>query len=182
MAKKQIIVAGVGGQGCVSAGQMLAEAASIYEKRNALMCCAYGSEARGTFTKADVIIDDKKIYFPEVQEADVIIALHQIAYERYAGKVGPTTKLIYDSVTVTPHESAAEQIGMPITKLAEDAGAAISQNVVMLGILSAFAGTAGVEPLEKMVEKKFANKPKLIPVNIAALHAGYEYAKSIGIE
>lgn len=181
MSKIQIILAGVGGQGLVSAGGMLAEASSIYEKREALMCCAYGSEARGTFTKAEVIIDEKKIYFPEVQQPDVIIALHQIAYERYAGAVGPSTKLIYDSDTVIPHESGAEQIPIPISSLAEEAGAAISQNVVMLGILSAFPGTAGLAPLEEMVKKKFAAKPKVIETNIKALHAGYDYASSKGV-
>lgn len=188
MSKMQIVLAGVGGQGLVSAGGMLAEATSIYEKREALMCCAYGSEARGTFTKAEVIIDETRIFFPEVQDADVVIALHQIAYERYASENGANaavvsakTKLIYDSNTVTPHDCPAQQIGIPISKLAEEAGAAISQNVVMLGILSAFPGTAGLEPLEAMVKKKFASKPKVIATNIKSLHAGYEYAKSIGI-
>ena len=81
--KRQIVLAGVGGQGLVSAGGMLAEAAAIYEKREALMMCAYGSEARGTFTKAEVIIDDeKRIYFPEVQQPDIVVALQP--HENYA--------------------------------------------------------------------------------------------------
>lgn len=173
--KRQIVLAGVGGQGLVSAGGMLAEAAAIYEKREALMMCAYGSEARGTFTKAEVIIDDeKRIYFPEVQQPDIVVALHQIAYERYYATMPKGSLLIYDSSCVTPKESPAKQLGFPIATIAEEAGDVRSANIAALGMLSALGGTAGLEPLELMVKKKFANKPKVIDRNIQVLHAGYE--------
>lgn len=173
--KRQIILAGVGGQGLVSAGGMLAEAAAIYEKREALMMCAYGSEARGTFTKAEVIIDDeKRIYFPEVQQPDIVVALHQIAYERYYAKMPEGSLLIYDSSCVTPKESPAKQLGFPIATIAEEAGDVRSANIAALGMISALGGTAGLEPLEEMVRKKFAGKAKVIERNIQVLHAGYE--------
>ena len=174
MTKKQIVLAGVGGQGLVSAGDMLAEAAAIYEKREALMMCAYGSEARGTFTKAEVIIDEKRIYFPEVQKPDVVVALHQIAYERYYSTMPEGSLLIYDSSCVTPKDSPARQLGFPIATLAEEAGDVRSANIAALGMLSALGGTAGLGPLEEMVKKKFASKPKVIERNIQVLHAGYE--------
>lgn len=173
MAKIEIVLAGVGGQGLVSAGGMLAEAAATCEKREALMCCAYGSEARGTFTKAEVIIDDSRIYFPEVQIPDVVVALHQIAYERYVDALDPASLIIYDSAAVTPRESNARQQGIAISKLAEEAGAVASSNVVMLGILSAMYGVASIDSLKKMVEKKFAGKPAVIEKNFKALEAGF---------
>lgn len=174
MTKKQIIIAGVGGQGVVSAGGMLAEAAAIYEKREALMMCAYGSEARGTFTKTEVIIDEKRIFFPEVIAADVVVALHQIAYERYFDALKEDTLLVYDSDCITPKESRAKQLGLPITSVAEESGDVRSVNIAALGMLSAIGDTAGLEPLEKMVRKKFAGKEKVIERNINVLHSGYK--------
>lgn len=171
MGKKQIIFAGVGGQGLVSAGGMLAEAAAIYEHHEALMGCAYGSEARGTFTKAEVMIDDKRIYFPEIQEPDIVIALHQIAYDRYAGKLPDSALLIYDSDVVVPVEGGL-QLGVPMSTVAEKAGAVGSQNMVALGLLSAMGGIVGLEPLEKLVERKFSAKPKIVERNLKALNAG----------
>ncbi len=171
MAKKQIILAGVGGQGLVSAGGMLAEAAAIYEHHEALMGCAYGSEARGTFTKAEVMIDDKRIYFPEIQEPDVVVALHQVAYDRYAGKLPEAALLIYDSDAVKPVEGG-RQLGVPMSSVALEAGAVGGQNMVALGLLSAMGGIVGIEPLEKLVRRKFAAKPKVAERNIKALNAG----------
>lgn len=178
MTKKEIIIAGVGGQGIVSAGGMLAEAAAIFEHHEALMGCAYGSEARGTFTKSEVIIDDKRIAFPEVQKADIVVVLHQIAYDRYADKLGSGTKLLYDSDCITPRNSEARQIGVPISSLALQAGASGSQNMIALGILSAYEGIVGIEPLEKLIDKKFAAKPKVAERNKNALKIGRQAAES----
>lgn len=176
MAKKQIILAGVGGQGLVSAGGMLAEAAAIYERNEALMGCAYGSEARGTFTKAEVIIDDKRIFFPEVQQPDIVAVLHQTAYDRYAGKLPETALLVYDSDVITPSVEQENQLGVPMSALADAAGAPGRTNMVVLGMISAMDGIVGREPLERLITKKFESKPKLVEMNISALNAGYKYA------
>ena len=82
MSKAEIIIAGVGGQGCVSGGNLLAYAAAVYDNKEALAAVSYGSEARGTFSKSDVIISDEQIYFPYTQKADDVLILDPIAYER----------------------------------------------------------------------------------------------------
>ena len=70
--RKGIVLSGVGGQGVVSAGEILGIAASLYEDNmNAVMTAAYGSEARGTFTKADVILSDTLIGYPKIGRAHV---------------------------------------------------------------------------------------------------------------
>ena len=45
------------------------------------MCLWYRD--RGTFTKSDLIISDEYIDFPEVLSADVVVALAQVAYDKY---------------------------------------------------------------------------------------------------
>lgn len=174
MSKIQIILSGVGGQGLVSAGKMLAEAAAIYEKKESLMGCAYGSEARGTFTKAEVIIDDTKIYFPEVQTPDYVIALHQVAYDRYVKSLGPDTVLIYDSDVITEEESSAKQMPFPISTISQQAGTTTGQNMVVLGILAALTGVVKEETLSVLVKEKFNSKPSVIEKNLRGISLGIQ--------
>ena len=79
--KKEIVLSGVGGQGVVSVGEVMGLAASLYEENlNATMSASYGSEARGTFTKTDVIISDGEIGYPNVASPDIILCLAQVAF------------------------------------------------------------------------------------------------------
>ena len=77
--EKEIVLSGVGGQGVVSVGEVMGLAASLYEENlNAAMSASYGSEARGTFTKTDVIISDGEIGYPNVASPDIILCLARL--------------------------------------------------------------------------------------------------------
>lgn len=96
--KKEIVLSGVGGQGVVSVGEVMGLAASLYEENlNATMSASYGSEARGTFTKTDVIISDGEIGYPNVASPDIILCLAQVAYDRYVDAFRDDTIVFYDS-------------------------------------------------------------------------------------
>lgn len=51
--KWQLILSGVGGQGLIACGGLIAEAAILYESKYATLSSSYGVETRGTFTKSD---------------------------------------------------------------------------------------------------------------------------------
>ena len=69
--RTEIRLAGEGGQGMILAGIILAEAAAIYDGKNAVQSQSYGPEARGGASKSEVIIASEEIDFPEV-----IVAVH----------------------------------------------------------------------------------------------------------
>ncbi|MBW2503869.1 MAG: glycosyltransferase, partial [Deltaproteobacteria bacterium] len=54
----EIRFSGAGGQGLITAGIILAEAASIIEGKSAVQSQSYGPEARGGASKSEVIIAD----------------------------------------------------------------------------------------------------------------------------
>ena len=85
--QKEIILSGVGGQGMILCGTLIAEAAVIHDHKLATLSSEYGTETRGTFAKSDVIVSNEPIYFPDVTEPDLVVCLHQVAYERYSGKL-----------------------------------------------------------------------------------------------
>ena len=78
MARVEIRLAGAGGQGLLLAGLILAEAAVLYDGRNACQTQSYGPEARGGASKSEVIIDDEPVDYPKVIAADVLLALRQV--------------------------------------------------------------------------------------------------------
>ena len=119
--KWEVILSGVGGQGLISCGSLMAEAAIIFEDRYATLSSSYGVETRGTFTKSDIIISDREIFYPEVLHADVIVSLAQVAYDKYVSSIDENSILIYDSGMINQvKESKAKQFGYPFTNLARD--------------------------------------------------------------
>ncbi len=147
----EIRLAGEGGQGMILAGIILAEAAAIYDGKNAVQTQSYGPEARGGASKSEVIIAKGDIDYPEVIDADVLVALSQEACDKFASNLKKNGMLIVDKEKVgrVPTTSA---IKIPISQLAmEVTGKAITTNVVALGLLVGLTGVVSKKAIEKAV-------------------------------
>ena len=168
----EIRLAGEGGQGMILAGIVLAEAAAIYDGKNAIQTQSYGPEARGGASKAEVIIADKEIDFPEVILADVLVAMSQEACDKYAPNLSKDGYLIIDEDKVG-RVTTARVIRLPITRLAQQTtGKSITANVVALGALVGLTGIVTREAVEKAVA---ARAPKgTEALNRTALAAGFD--------
>jgi 2-oxoglutarate ferredoxin oxidoreductase subunit gamma len=172
--RKEIRLAGEGGQGMILAGIILAEAASIYSNMNAVQTQSYGPEARGGASKSEVVISSGEIDHPEVLEADVLVALSQEAFRKFSKDVKPNGLLIVDSDKVDS-SSAPQAVRIPVTKLAfETTGKIITANTVALGALVALTGVVSRESIEKAI---LARAPKgTEKMNKDALEAGFAVA------
>ena len=165
--RKEITISGVGGQGMIVCGNMIANASAIHDHKNATLSTEYGTETRGTFAKADVIVSDEEIFFPDVTEPDLIVCLHQIAYNRYSGKIGDNTKIIYNSDEVTPDPAETnKEIGVPITKLAKEIGNPAVANIITLGIITGYTGVISSVGAKKQIDNFFGSKgDKILKLN-----------------
>lgn len=153
-----IVLAGVGGQGLVSIGTLLGEVA-ILEGRNACLSSTYGAEARGTFTKVDVLIGDGEIDFIEVVEPDALLCLAQTAFDRYAPRLemegAERILLLYDSDLVKPSPLCrARSVGIPFARLASEQGAPGAANLAALGAVVALTGAARPESVRAVLEER----------------------------
>ena len=173
--RTEIRLAGEGGQGMILAGIILAEAAAMHDDKYAVQTQSYGPEARGGASKAEVIIDSDEIDYPEVINADVLVALSQEACDKYAANLKKDGLLIVDSEKVgrVPFSSAVK---VPISRLALEAtGKTITANVVALGLLVGLTGVVSPQALEKAV---VARAPKgTEEFNRVALAKGFEAAR-----
>jgi 2-oxoglutarate ferredoxin oxidoreductase subunit gamma len=175
--RTEIRLAGEGGQGMILAGIILAEAAAIYDGKQATQTQSYGPEARGGASRSEVVISDVEIDHPEVLSADVVVALSQEAYKKFAKTVHAGGLLIVDSERVQC-DPAISAIKIPILQLAQETtGKAITANTVALGVLVGLTGVVSRDAIEKAVT---ARAPKgTEEMNRKALQAGFAAAEGI---
>jgi 2-oxoglutarate ferredoxin oxidoreductase subunit gamma len=175
--RTEVRLAGEGGQGMILAGIILAEAASIYDGKQAVQTQSYGPEARGGASKSEVVIAAGEIDHPEVLSADVVVTLSSEAYDKYAGTVKPGGLLIVDAEKV--YRSVVDTaVKIPITRLAfETTGKIITANTVALGALVALTGVVSRKAIAKAVAARAPRGTE--EMNARALLAGFEAAEKV---
>ena len=174
MTTQRLIFSGSGGQGVITAALILAEASVIYENLNAVQTQAYGPEARGGATRADVIISDAPIYYPKVDHPNLGICLTQTAYSKFSRLVRPGGLLLTDShfVRQDPRVDARQiELGM-YEAVINSIGKPIVFNICMLGALIGLTGLVRAESILKVLENKVA--ADLLEINRKALQTGLD--------
>jgi 2-oxoglutarate ferredoxin oxidoreductase subunit gamma len=132
----QVRFSGAGGQGLITAGVILAEAAML-EGRNVVQTQTYGPEARLGSSKSEVIISSARIAYPEVTVPDVLLCMSQEAARRYLARVHSETMVIVDSANV-PADIATpgKVIRLAITDAAIKIGSKVVANTLALCALN----------------------------------------------
>lgn len=95
--RKEIIIAGAGGQGIILAGHVISKAVSL-RGLNVSQSQNYGPEARGGSSRCEVIISTKGIAFPKVTDPDICVFLTTESYEKFNKTVKEKTLVILDSL------------------------------------------------------------------------------------
>jgi 2-oxoglutarate ferredoxin oxidoreductase subunit gamma len=176
MSRYELRFSGAGGQGLITAGIIMAKAASIYEGREAVQSQSYGPEARGGASKSEVIISDGIIDYPKVTKCDALLAMTQEACDKYSADLKEGGVLLTDSEFVprTP-EGNFKRVAFPIMRTAKfDVGREIVANIVAFGAMVALTGQVSRENAEKAV---LSSVPEaFIELNKKAFNMGYEKA------
>jgi 2-oxoglutarate ferredoxin oxidoreductase subunit gamma len=172
--KSRFVFTGSGGQGVITAAIILAEAAVLHENLNAVQTQIYGAAARGGATRSDVIISDSEIFYPKVNQANVLVCLTQEAYMKFSPIIRPGGLLLTDSRYVRLERTVdAMQIALPMHQtVIEKIGEPIVFNICMLGAVTALTRIVRPESLMKMLAERIP--PAFLEMNTRALELGYE--------
>ncbi|MEH6627254.1 MAG: 2-oxoacid:acceptor oxidoreductase family protein [Motiliproteus sp.] len=170
----QIRIGGYGGQGIVVAGMLLGKAASLYDGKEAVFTQAYGPEARGGASNADVIISDHAVDYPYVSRPDILAVMFQEAYARFRPLLSPGGVLIIEQDLVHPDADDGLCIGLPATRMAEELGSKLVTNVVLLGYIIGVTAVASCEAVKQAIRTTV--KERVIDLDLRAFDAGYERA------
>lgn len=135
--RTEIVLAGIGGQGLVYLGKLLAEVA-VEADWHAVQTQSYGVASRGGFTKSEVILARAPIASPIVERPNAVLALTEEAHTRYSGKLPEGAMIVYDTDAVDS-EPAAGEVGLPFTTTARRLDLMGSYNVLALGAFTVIA-------------------------------------------
>jgi indolepyruvate ferredoxin oxidoreductase beta subunit len=188
--KKDIILAGVGGQGIISIASIIGYTAlelGMFLKQSEV----HGMSQRGGDVMSNLRISHQNIASDLIPfgQADMIISiepLESLRYLPYLSAEGwvitntrpfnnipnyPEMEKIMDEIEKVPHH-----IALDADATAKEAGSTKAANIVMLGAAAPFLGMA-YDKLEDAIRFIFRKKgDKVIELNLTALKAGYDFS------
>ena len=174
---KVIKISGFGGQGVLSMGLILAEAA-CKARRHVSWHPSYGPEQRGGTSNCTVVISGELIGSPVVNHPDILVALNKPSLEEFAERVKNNGIILYDTeIGEFKAPENVKAIGVPALKIAKEHGVGKAANTAMLGVLMAISTELSEKVFEDAVKQAFAKKPKMIPINLDVLKSGSKWAK-----
>ncbi|MCE1246752.1 MAG: 2-oxoacid:acceptor oxidoreductase family protein [Firmicutes bacterium] len=172
MDRFDVRLAGLGGQGLLLAGLIMGEASAVHDGKNAVQTINYAPLARGAPSRAELVISDSPIYFPEVEDADILLAMSQNAYDEFSSRVKPGGIIIIDTDNVTKFEEIPGLLKYPVSTIAKrETGRVLTGSIVGLGIISKVTGKVSADALRKAIRTR---APKgTVELNMKALEAGF---------
>jgi len=176
MARREIRLAGFGGQGLLLAGIILGKTACLYGGKQAAQTQSYGTEARGGASQCNVVIDEKEITYVGVVNPDVFVVMSQEAYDKLLEEVKEGGVVFYDSGLVRIKENPKlRQVPVSSTSSAKELGRQMVANVVMLGAM--VEGTKILEPDQVKACLKESVPPATVELNLKAFDLGRALVK-----
>jgi len=171
---ERLIFAGSGGQGVLTLGKLLAEAA-MSDGIHVTYFPSYGSEVRGGTAHCNVVVSGEEIFSPIVEHANAMVIMNQPSLDKFLPRLSAGGLLLVNSTMARP-PSLADGVVLPIpaTALAsEEIGEVRAANMIMLGALLARKSIAAQSKIESLLTKKLAGKdPSLTEKNHRALSLG----------
>lgn len=176
MATHEILFAGFGGQGVLTAGQILAYAGNA-EGRQVSWVPAYGPEQRGGTANCSVVVSDDPVACPLVTEPTACIVMNQPSLDKFESSVQPDGVLIVNTSLCEKPVTRTDirVIRVAATDIAMELGSAKFANMVALGALLGAVPMVDIETvLTAMLKVMGKDKERFIPVNRQALKRGME--------
>ncbi|ATW28148.1 2-oxoacid:acceptor oxidoreductase family protein [Candidatus Formimonas warabiya] len=168
-----IVCAGFGGQGVLTAGLILAKI-SVDAGKNVTWIPSYGSEMRGGTANCHIKISDEEIASPFVRDIDVLIALNELAVDKFEGKVKAGGFMIVNSSIVCGKEfrKDIDIVPVPVTEVAAKAANPRGANLAMLGAFVEKTKLFEKEFFAQGIDDFFAGKGKVNPANAKCFYLG----------
>lgn len=178
--RKQLRFSGVGGQGVLLAGEILAEA-KIESGGYGIKAASYTSQVRGGPTKVDILLDEEKILYPYATEGDIdfMLSTAQVGFDLFKSGIKEGGIIVIDSNLVKASEEDKARykiIQIPIISIAKnEIGNVVTQSVVALGVSVELSGCMDRDLVFSVMQKKVPSK--VLEINKKAFEIGEEYAK-----
>ena len=174
--QERVIMAGFGGQGVMSMGQLLTYAGMI-EDKNVSWLPSYGPEMRGGTANCNVIVSSDPIGSPIITEATAAIVMNRPSLDKFEDDIAANGNLVINSSLIN-RKAEREDVNVyyiPANEIAVELGNSKVANMVMLGAYLELTKVVKIETIVEALKKVFGErKAHLLPLNEKALAKGAE--------
>ncbi|MBN1970726.1 MAG: 2-oxoacid:acceptor oxidoreductase family protein [Candidatus Delongbacteria bacterium] len=169
--------AGVGGQGVILAGKILAYAYVVLEGGKAIQTPTYTAQVRGGATKVDVVFDKTHIEYPKTEYINFFLSLHQRSFDIYFKELTKDAIVIVDPnlTPKVPEKTTQRIIKVELIEIAKkELGRTLYAAVIAVGM---FARLTGFISEENIIKAVLDNAPKgTEESNLKAVKMGFDLA------
>ncbi len=174
--QQEIIVTGFGGQGIILAGRIIGMAASLGDNKESTLTQAYGPESRGGACNAQVIISDHPIHYPYVKTPNILVAMSQAGYDKFAELLTEDAILLTDQDLVPKTAAPCPHYEISATRMAEGLGHKMMANIIMIGFFTAITGAVSKKAAQDTILQSVPRGTE--EKNTKAFNKGYDYGVS----
>ena len=167
--RTEILISGFGGQGVIRMGQILGLCA-IKQGQRVTMLKSHGTETRGGYVRAQLVIAPDYVDSPVVENADVFVAFSAPAYKKFYEHCRGHVLYDPEMVTEVRDEAPERHVAVPATALAKERfNNVLFANMIMLGALTRLSGL----DYEAMKGAMLEVIPRFHEQNLSAMDVGY---------
>ncbi|MBO0961587.1 2-oxoacid:acceptor oxidoreductase family protein [Neobacillus sp. MM2021_6] len=176
---EEIIIAGFGGQGVMSMGQLIAYAGML-EGKGVSWLPSYGPEQRGGTANCAVVVSDEPVGSPLVTRPSTAIVLNNPSFDKFEPRVRPGGMLMLNSSLVNKVSGRKDikVFEISATDMANDLGNTRVANMILLGAFlersKLVSNDSIIDSLKKVLSP---DKYHLIEINKLALEKGASLVK-----
>lgn len=172
-----IMFAGTGGQGVLTAGKILIQVAAG-NGRNVSWTSEYSAEMRGGTALCRVVVSQEEIGTPYPDTLDVLVCMNESAYDTYGAQVVDGGKVIINQPLFEPRKYPDNQevTGVDAMGISAQLGNPKGANLVMVGAMIAATKMLDQKQFSRTLTEYFERKGKPVQKNVKCFEAGYEMA------
>lgn len=174
---KEIVFAGFGGQGVLTAGLVTAQIA-LYNNMKATWMPQYGAAQRGGTSNCTVKFDPDEVANPAQESPDLVMVMNNPSFTKFVKVVKSGGIVLVNSDIVTLDTNVRDDVTVvkvPAGTIANELGNPKAANIVMIGamikVMGDYTKEAAIAGMNDMFRKK--GKAKFEAANVAAFERGY---------
>lgn len=176
----EVVIAGFGGQGVMTIGQLLAYAA-MAEGKQVVWIPSYGPEMRGGTANCTVVVSASRIGSPIINNPQSACVFNRPSLDKFEPLVRKGGLLLINSslIDIKSDRTDITQFLVPVNDIAIKVGSPKVANMVMLAAYVHATDIISFKTLEKMLVEKLSHKEQLLEINRKALAEGRKLTEKV---
>jgi len=180
-AKGEVIITGLGGAGVLTAGTLLAEAATTKYK-NVTWFPSYAISKRGGLTECTIVFSNDEVASPLLSQAEGVIVAEAAQFKDFEERVRPGGTIIVEKAGLAAKATRKDirVIEVPAIETAISlSGTSRGANLILLGAFVQATQVISPELIKQEIKKSFAGKDKVAKDNLEAFEKGCGLIKNM---